>query len=418
MNDVSALISFVGGVTQFGGCVLFALIFRLLQRRAGRPYFGRWSAAWLALAAAMGALILRRLLVPGDPSFVAHGGVLQHVLHGLYQVAKMLAYALFALGALRFVRGTELGPRAARAWAAALAAYTLASVALASSLHALVVWQAPVAGGLLGFAGLALLLGLPARRRSLGTRMTGAVLCLVAVLWLLYVPAFGRAAGILPLVPDVPAFVAVVQYNSFFDFLLQTFLGVGMVVILMEDAKRDAEDAHDRLAVALAELRSLVHTDPLTGCLNRQAYVELFERGPAPTTRGAVVVVDLDNLKAVNDQYGHSVGDELLRQAAQALRTAAPAPAWLFRWGGDEFLLVIAGFSGTEAQQAVEAAFAARAPLPLAPGEDPCRLEASVGAGEFAAREELERVIRDADRVMYSQKSRRKRPRGTPPAVV
>ncbi|MFC4456370.1 HD domain-containing phosphohydrolase [Deinococcus sonorensis] len=77
--------------------------------------------------------------------------------------------------------------------------------------------------------------------------------------------------------------------------------------------------------------------DSLTGLLNRASLQQpLLTAGPC-----ALVFIDLDNLKGINDRHGHVAGDEALRQVAQALRSRAPAGSQIFRLGGDEFLAVV-----------------------------------------------------------------------------
>ena len=263
-----------------------------------------------------------------------------------------------------------------------------------------------------------MLVALAPNRRTLGTGATGVMFSLNALLWLIYLPAFGQTTGTFTLLPPSDALEALVRYNSFADFLLQMFLGFGMVVVLMEDAKREAENANDRLALTLREMRSLAHTDSLTGCLNRQGYVEMTAHEDMRSAHGTVVVVDLDNLKAVNDRHGHSAGDELLRYAARVLRSAVPPTASVFRWGGDEFILVLPGAQAAQAQPMLDAAILDAPPVRVGADDVFCTLEASVGAAEYASAAELDTVIRHADRVMYAQKQRRKRTSGAYPITA
>ena len=94
------------------------------------------------------------------------------------------------------------------------------------------------------------------------------------------------------------------------------------------------------------QARILAETDPLTGCLNRRSIAahadELIAAALERGQRVALVMLDLDNFKAVNDLHGHAAGDTLLRTAAQRIAGHLPEQALLARIGGDEFACVVA----------------------------------------------------------------------------
>jgi diguanylate cyclase (GGDEF)-like protein len=90
-------------------------------------------------------------------------------------------------------------------------------------------------------------------------------------------------------------------------------------------------------------LHSLAHSDPLTGLLNRRGLDDAMPAALARATRDkmlALYVIDLDGFKPVNDQYGHAVGDALLRIVAQRLRWSTRSGDIVARLGGDEFVVV------------------------------------------------------------------------------
>jgi diguanylate cyclase (GGDEF)-like protein len=102
------------------------------------------------------------------------------------------------------------------------------------------------------------------------------------------------------------------------------------------------------------EARLLARVDPLTGLGNRRAFDEALDAELARARRAktplSLLVGDLDGFKEINDRYGHVLGDDCLRQSATALRTALRHPDLCFRWGGDEFAVVLTDADATVAR--------------------------------------------------------------------
>jgi diguanylate cyclase (GGDEF)-like protein len=250
-----------------------------------------------------------------------------------------------------------------------------------------------------------LLLRVAAPRRSFGTRATGAVSMAIAGLWVLYAAAY-LSLGLPPnLDSDGPA-AFLLRYNSYVDLLLQMLLGFGMVVVLLEDAKREADDARAQLSIAHDRLKRASLYDALTGALNRRA----FEDGVGLETvaaRGTALVLDMDNLKVVNDTHGHRAGDDLLCRLVDALRASMRPEDRLYRWGGDEFVVLApnapAEALGPRIRAAVERANAEYAP------DSPLRLQLSLGASSFSSPQEIGAAIERADRAMYEDKAHHRR---------
>lgn len=120
-------------------------------------------------------------------------------------------------------------------------------------------------------------------------------------------------------------------------------------------SKRRLQDAYD---TANAKLRHEAHVDALTGCWNRgygdRLLAEAFSDFRRNDVGCGVLMVDIDRFKDVNDTYGHDAGDRALRAVADALRGSFRAVDQVVRWGGDEFVVVLHGFT-TEGVDAVEA---------------------------------------------------------------
>lgn len=403
-KEIRAVVSLVGLHVQLGGAALLAALFTLLRQHARRRgYFRLWGRAWMAVAVAIGALVVRFLLAAplGESAPPVRG------LYLVYHFAKLLYFAFLVAGTVLYCSGRR-ARRVARYAVAAAAGYTLLSVGISHGIRAIVLWQSPVAVLTLGYCALRFL-RLPPSRRTPGSRATGSFFALMAALWAVYFAAFG-----FPPPAGAPSRLGwVVQYNTYLDVILQMLLAFGMVVLLVEDAKREADDAHAGLAVAHDRLRRVALYDTLTGCLNRRAFAEKVGLDGARATFGAVMMIDLDNLKDVNDAYGHAAGDELLRRLADAFRQATRPLDRLYRWGGDEFLLVLPGARADEIQPILAARLTKLDAAAEAAGELPLLL--SMGGADYDEAEEMEGAIRRADDAMYAQKLRRKRERRDAP---
>ena len=165
---------------------------------------------------------------------------------------------------------------------------------------------------------------------------------------------------------------------------------------------------------AEAELRRLAYCDAVTGLPNR---AQLESRLRAAVTRArrrgdavALLLVDLDNFKLVNDSLGHAAGDRLLRRVAGRLRGAGGEVAVLARRGGDEFLLLVgdlppAGAERAGRQLADEPGLRLAKPFTLAGAE--FHVEASIGISIFPHdADTAEELLQHADVAMYQSKAR------------
>jgi diguanylate cyclase (GGDEF)-like protein len=160
-----------------------------------------------------------------------------------------------------------------------------------------------------------------------------------------------------------------------------------------------------------AEMFRQARTDPLTGLMNRRAFLEELSRRLDRLDRekqpGALLYLDLDNFKPVNDQLGHEAGDAALRAAAQLLRGAVRPTDLVARLGGDEFALWLDG-----ADQRIATGRAQRllndAPLALAHvslnAETPISFSIGIAVRESGTNEDLSHMVMRADTAMYAAK--------------
>jgi diguanylate cyclase (GGDEF)-like protein len=158
----------------------------------------------------------------------------------------------------------------------------------------------------------------------------------------------------------------------------------------------------------LAELADASRRDPLTGLPNRRAFEEDLAREAARAARAgaavAVVVLDVDRFKAVNDAHGHAAGDAVLRAVAARAAGAIRAGDLLARVGGEEFALLL---PGADLARAAEAAERIRAALAAAPVEAEGRalsVTASFGCAALAPGEPPGAAVARADARLYEAK--------------
>jgi len=175
---------------------------------------------------------------------------------------------------------------------------------------------------------------------------------------------------------------------------------------------RDIRDRH----AAQARIHHMAHFDGLTGLPNRAAFMAHLERSMLPSSEGgesrlALLFIDLDNFKRVNDSLGHLVGDALLRTVATRLTASLRATDVVARFGGDEFVVLLSNLAadGLHASDAAEVAHKLLAAIsaPVDAEGRPLTVTPSVGIalypGHGASSEEL---VKHADSAMYLAKAR------------
>ena len=159
----------------------------------------------------------------------------------------------------------------------------------------------------------------------------------------------------------------------------------------------------------MQELQREASLDPLTGLKNRRRFEEDLRLAMARARRegatGAVLMLDLDDFKRVNDSYGHPAGDRTIEEIADVLRGRTRESDTLARLGGDEFAIVLPRSSLAEARVVAESiATAIREHQPARGDIDP--ITASIGVAMFGTdpRTSIELVVSEADTAMYAAK--------------
>ncbi|WP_341679143.1 GGDEF domain-containing protein [Niveibacterium sp. SC-1] len=173
-------------------------------------------------------------------------------------------------------------------------------------------------------------------------------------------------------------------------------------------ARRDLSQLqalNQTLQIETRELADKARSDPLTGALNRQGLRDFLVerlRGSEPQSQAmCVVFVDIDHFKRVNDDHGHGIGDEVLRQFAEQLRERLRSTDRLVRWGGEEFLIVC-----PETDQAQGCALAEKLRKALMACDWPLQLKltASFGVAAASGQEDFGELITRADARLYAAK--------------
>jgi diguanylate cyclase (GGDEF)-like protein len=162
-----------------------------------------------------------------------------------------------------------------------------------------------------------------------------------------------------------------------------------------------------------ARLAQLAQTDELTGALNRRGFFEAAERELSRATRDetetALLVVDVDDLKGVNDRHGHSLGDALLAQVAQTLAGRTRRGDIIGRLGGDEFAVVLPGAGMDAAEHLAHELESLLRDAVIETLSGPVVATASVGVAATGGRRTgVVRLLARADVDMYRRKKKRK----------
>jgi diguanylate cyclase (GGDEF)-like protein len=159
-----------------------------------------------------------------------------------------------------------------------------------------------------------------------------------------------------------------------------------------------------------AELAKAAHLDYLTGICNRRAIEDLARRAIAAARRHgmpmALMIVDIDHFKRINDQFGHECGDVALVEAVRRLRESLRAEDLVGRLGGEEFVAVMPNTDGIAALAAAERVRAAFAETPMKIGPYELAVTITAGVAVLGAEDaHLSHLLRRADRAMYAGKN-------------
>lgn len=187
-----------------------------------------------------------------------------------------------------------------------------------------------------------------------------------------------------------------------------------MVARLTAEVERIAADL-DASRKRIRELEARIDIDPLTETLNRRGFERELKRSLAYVKRygasAALVYLDLDGFKPVNDRHGHAAGDAVLKAIAAALIRRVRASDVVARIGGDEFVVLLWNLSEADAAAKAAALEAAIYATPVRWGASTLVVGASAGVALIGPLDTPAEVLARADASMYARKAARPAPR-------
>lgn len=303
-----------------------ALLFVLYVYRP-RPYLLAWVTSWVSIAAMLYFLMIGADMLHTTPPAAGGRGIV-----GLAHCLGLIYATLLALAARWFRAPATWPPRTALLVGSGAVGLLVASQILDAQVT-LAVSYVLIAGVLT--VGASRYIGVARRYRLVGPLLIALGLFTVAGTDVYASLLVGRG-GIGVELPNSVIFVSMTWH---------LIITLGMHLTVFEDMTAELRDTNTSLAQAEDDLRSMVVTDPLTGCYNRRFFDEVVRHELQHHRRHklplSLLFVDCDRFKAVNDTRGHEMGDKVLQLIASILQSRVRQADYVFRWGGDEFLVML-----------------------------------------------------------------------------
>ena len=340
---------------------------------------------------------LRRLLSRSSDPYVGNDLGLANRLSGL-------AWAINAAMILVVIAVAPPDRGGAAGWAAAAAVIAFAVWSTARLLRGRCSFDEIAARSYVAVAGLSLLQWL-----SNGSDES------YLALYLIWIISF---AAVHPLRRWIPFFVftsVLLAVPAVTGGSASAMVDVGIRIVLwgaIGAVANNVMDTHRDQRMELREERELARhqagVDKLTGLGNRRAFDEELGRNVARATRRGtpltLLLADLDDFKSINDEFGHMNGDACLRSVGEAIGGEVRGPDACFRWGGDEFAVVLAGADLAGAQHVADRLLLALAQTSRGPDGEP--LQISVGVAELSEGMGVDDLVGAADLALMTRKAK------------
>lgn len=383
----SAAFAVVAAAVQSVGTVVLALMMARLAKIFVSEYVRQWARGWATMFLALVCM-----------------GIADKTESRVWWIGFLVAEWTFLFllydGCRQVVDRTSVNRRHGIYAVPVTLAMALISAHLTPSRDVLMIGGSAVlaVGFLLSFRVLSRMR--PADRHTGWHTLRGA-LAITGVMYAIYVVFYWLQA--------TRGSMSFVGYAALAELLAFVLLSFSMILVAADDARLALTEALSEQQSAHNTLEQQLHIDPLTEALNRHAFYWM-QRGEEIATEGVlsgtVMVVDIDGLKGINDKYGHAVGDQIIRAAANAIRARVRADDLIFRWGGDEFVAILPNLSSDVVQSRFRSlADGIRTPLPS--GHE-LMLHLSWGAAEFGADRALDAAMQAADAEMYEKRLSRR----------
>jgi diguanylate cyclase (GGDEF)-like protein len=378
----------VGLIIQLNGVFVITVLCLLMSRSLRLTALKYWAIAWPCLSFSLICLRLAFSYQELSPLLLTY-----------YYLGEYLFGFLLVAGCRSLDGGWELKP-STQAWIIPFILLSLVLPQAASDFNDVYPVHSLV---MAGFYGAAFLFMRGARMDTFGWKVMHVALAALAIDFGLY-SAISTASRMLPMDTWF------LSYNPVVNLVLQTALGFGMVIVLLEKVLVEARSAHERLQEANKRLEELVHTDPLTAAFTRHAFFGFVKKhGDDNTeTSGCVGFFDIDDLKVINDRQGHYAGDLAIRSVAKAIRECMRPEDLLYRWGGDEFFVIMISMDAGMAVTRMAKLESLLSGMVIEGIPEPISIGVSWGFTDFHDIGDLESAINKADTEMYARKLARK----------
>ena len=389
--------SVIGLTIQCAGIILVTALSIFMTRSIRRKALDYWSIAWICLAVSLLSL-----------SVAFRAQHLKEFLLPLYFFGEYAFGYFFVAGCRNYSTGADLTGRQLY-WLIPGALIAIALPQISGNFNLLFIPHAAVLASFFAVGFWALK---PARLRANpgpGLRVMSVALVLLTLDFLHYVPIMAYAE--LTNQSDL----VYLRYTSIYDLILEILLGFGTLMAVMDDVRMEVEASNYELIITRDRLEKLARMDPMTEALNRHGFYSLLKKnnlGHKGVMSGCVVVLDIDDLKPINDSLGHPAGDAAIRMVASGIRSVIRADDLLFRWGGDEFLIVMFNVEEFEVRRRINHLDSILVDTMLPDLPSPITVVVSHGIASFDDLTEIEQVIERADGLMYTSKQARKKKQG------